>query len=367
MKICLVAKTCDPKTGGIGRHIFELSNELVENGHEVTVLTIGDDIPEGLNADVVEVDSRSIDSTTFDPYLAVPKFYSYLRKNGDSFDVVHAHEIPSLSVYLARKRGLDAKFVYTVHGVAYELISRPFLKPLAKVLHFPERLSVNEADKIVAVSEHAKNETVSHYGVSADKIEAIHNGVDTEKFYSSKQFENRILYVGYLIERKGSDIVVDSFADIAEKFPDTELVLVGEGRIEEELKEKVRESGLEDKVEFKKDVSDEELRDLYSSSIFVMPSKYEGQGIVYVEAMSCGAPVIGCDNSAIPEMIEDSVNGYLIDRDSESLSQALTSILEDDKLRKSMSEASREKAKDFDWNKIAERTETLYRNLVEQS
>jgi len=360
MKICLVAKTCDPRTGGIGRHIFELSNALMDRGHDVTVLTMKGNIPVGLEAEVVELGSRRINSTTFDPYLAVPKFYRYLCKHGDDFDVVHAHEIPSLSVYLARKRGLDAQFVYTVHGVAYELISRPVLKPLAKILHFPERLAVKESDKIVAVSEHTKEETVEHYGINEDKIEAIHNGVDTEKFYNSIDFENRLLYVGYLIERKGSDIVVDSFIDIANEFSETDLVLVGKGRMSDELREKVISAGLEDRVSFRSDVSDEELRDLYSGSVFVMPSKYEGQGIVYVEAMSCGAPVIGCDNSAIPEMIEDGVNGYLVDRCVDSLSEAFTNILGDDSLRSSMGERSREKAKSFDWSLIAARTEELY-------
>ena len=365
MKICLVAKTCDPRTGGIGRHIFELSNELVEKSHDVTVLTMNGERPEGLKAEVVEVNSWSIDSTTLDPYLAVPAFYRYLREYGDEFDVVHAHEIPSLSVYLAKLRGLNAKFVYTVHGIAYELISRPVLKPVAKVLHFPERLAVKSADKIVAVSEHAKRETVEHYGVDEERIEAIHNGVDTEKFYPSEDFDNQLLYVGYLIERKGSDIVIDSFIDIADEFPNTNLVLVGRGRMGEDLRNKVSGAGLEDRVDFRSNVSDEELRDLYSSSIFTMPSAYEGQGIVYVEAMSCGAPVIGCDNSAIPEMIEDGINGYLIDRTSEALSSALESILKDDDLRESMSRSSREKAKDFDWDNIADETLGLYQGLVE--
>ncbi len=365
MNICFVAKTCDPKTGGIGRHIFELSNHLEELGHDVTILTRpGNDGVKGLKADIVEIDHFGIGSMTLDQYFAVPWFYRYLKRNGDDFDVIHCHELLSLSGYFAKLRSVDSNFVYTVHGVAYELISRNFLKPLAKILHFPERLCVRSFDRVVAVSENTRNETLEHYNISDEKVETIYNGVDTDKFRPVKEFDNQLLFVGYFIERKGSDLVVDAFCNLADDFPNTKLVLVGKGRMEEELREKVSNSGLENRVDFRKNVSDEELRDLYSSSIFVMPSKYEGQGIVYVEAMSCGAPVIGCDNSAIPEMIEDGVNGYLIDRDSESLAQVLTSILEDDDLRVSMSESSREKAKDFDWGKIAAQTESLYQDLI---
>jgi len=362
MKICMLAKQCDPMAGGVGRHIYELSRRLVEEGHDVTVvLREGQKVPD-IDAEFVEVSYRNLGPEVLDNYSSAWSVYRFLKRRGEEFDVVHGHEVyGALGYRLSEEKGYS--YVYTVHGLAYNLISREFLKPLAKILHYPERLAVNNADRVVAVSENTRREVLEDYSVEESKVETIYNGVDTEKFSSSQDFENKILYVGEFLERKGADIVIDSFNEISDVFPEVKLVLVGKGRIEEELREKVSDSGLEDRVDFRKNVSDEELRDLYSSSVFVMPSKYEGQGIVYVEAMSCGAPVIGCDNSAIPEMIEDGVNGYLIDRTSEALSDALESILEDDDLRESMGRSSREKAKDFDWNNIAKKTLRLYNNL----
>lgn len=361
MKICVLAKQCDPKLGGVGRHVYELSRRLVGKGHDVTlVVREGQERPD-LDVEFVEVSYRGLGPEVLNNYSSAWSVYSFLKRRGEEFDIVHGHEVYGALGYRLKEKK-SYKFVYTVHGLAYNLISRERLRPLAKLLHFPERLAVKNSDKTVAVSENTKKEVIEEYCVESGQVEVIYNGVDTEKFRPTEEFSNQVLYVGEFLGRKGADIVVEAFQKL--NLSDTKLVLVGKGRMEEELREKVRDSGLEDRVEFRKNVSDEELRGLYSSSIFVMPSKYEGQGIVYVEAMSCGAPVIGCDNSAIPEMIEDGINGYLIDRDSEALSNALESILEDEELRNSISDASREKAKEFDWDIIAAQTESIYRDLV---
>jgi len=352
MEVCIVAESCDPMDGGLGRHVYELSKRM---GHvvDLTVLCVSGEDIEGV--EVVEVSSRL---PNVKGYGTVPAMYSFLKEN--EFDVVHCHGVPGLAGYLAKRSGKDSDFVYTVHGIAYELISREWLKSVAKLVHLPERLCVRSFDKVVAVSENTAREVVEHYSVEEDKITTIYNGVDTEKFRFVKDFDNQLLYVGYFIERKGPEIVLDAFSKLVKDFPDLELVMVGRGRLEEDLKKKTREKGLEDSVKFLKNISDKQLVELYSESIFVMPSAYEGQGIVYVEALSCGAPVIGCNNSAIPEMVEDGENGFLVDRNSEAVDNCIRSILEDDGLRRSMSLNAREKALEFDWDRIVSKTLDLY-------
>jgi len=358
-----LAKTCDPLTGGLGRHVYELSSRLAKKGNDVTVVVLkggGTDIQ---GVDVVELDFFDLGHSVLNMYGAVPFYLNFLRKNADSFDVVHGHEIIGFPGLLESKVE-DFNFVYTAHGVASDHVSRSYLRPVAKLVHLPDKLNLKYADKVIAVSDNTKEQLLSDYGLDERKVCRIYNGVDTQKFVNSCEFGNRIVFVGYLVERKGPQIVLEVFKKIENSFDDLELVIVGDGRLKAELVRNVKDNGLEDRVFFENDISDEELIDLYSSSIFVMPSSYEGQGIVYVEAMSCGAPVIGCDNSAIPEMIEDGVNGFLIDRNSAELADALSKILEDEELRERMSSNAMRTSDKFDWNNIVDDTARLYSELV---
>jgi len=367
MDICVLSKDFGPESGGLGRHVRELAVRMVEDGHSVTVVT-ADDVSESVDGvDFVSVGSRDLGFDVFESYSSVWSIYRFLKHNQDDFDVIHAHSVYGLAPYFLDKfAGLDTDFVFTVHGIAYELISRDFLKPLAKVLHFPERVCVKNCDKVVAVSESAKKGVLEEYGVSGDRVKVIYNGVDTDRFRSVREFDNNLLYVGYFIERKGPDLVLDSFIDLKNNgFDDLELYLVGKGRMEDELREKVESVGLSDSVYFLSSVSDEKLVELYSNSIFVMPSKYEGQGIVYVEALSCGAPVIGCDNSAIPEMINDGENGFLVDRDKDAIGEAVEKLLNNRDLIKEFGSNARESALSFDWDLMAEKHLELYKDLLD--
>ena len=365
MKLLFLAKSVGSEAGGLGRHVLEVSKRLVEKGCEVTVLTQEDMTKQDHGFEVVIVPKKNLPHNVLENYSTLPKVNKFLKERGEEFDIVHGHEVFGSPGYRHRS-DKNYRYVYTVHGLAYNLISREKLKPLAKILHYPERRACKKADKVVAVSENTKKEVVEEYKVDPGKVEVIYNGVDTEKFRPTKSFENRVLYVGEFLERKGSVLLVKAFSNVLEKFEHAELVLVGKGRLEEKLRKLVNDLEIEDNVVFKKNVTDEELVDLYSSSVFVMPSSYEGQGIVYVEAMACGSPVIGCDNSAIPEMIENGSNGFLIDRKVEEIEKALEKLFSNPEKVKKMGENARKTAGKFSWDEITEKTLKSYKKFREQ-
>lgn len=366
MKICLVSKTCDPKTGGLGRHVLELANSLEDRGHDVKVLTRkGGSSPE-LEVDVVEVGYLDLRQDVLNSYSAMPGFVNYLRKHGQDFDLIHGHGLLGFSQPLALFLRLsDTKFVYTLHGVSSEHTSRKWLQPLARLLFYPEKLTVKAADRLITVSKDAKKRAMDHYSLEEKSIDVVYNGVDTDKFSSTTEFDNKILFVGHMNSRKGPQILLESFLEIEDSFPDAELVLVGGGRIKPELQKKVDKRGLNDRVSFLENISEDKLVELYSESIFVLPSAYEGLGMVYVEAMACGAPVIGCDNSAVPEVIDDGETGFLVERNSESISEKLRELLENPDLVQEMGKNGWEKTESLSWSSIAEETEKVYSKILE--
>ncbi len=364
MHICLLAKKVGPETGGLGRHVTELCNQYVEKGHEVTVLTRECPNKERTKGEIVEVPYIDAKVEALNFYTSLKGFYQELKKRKNDFDVIHGHGMDSLSYLMLKKRIEDLPpLVYTLHGISEKHISRKCLQPVANVLYYPERKVVKNADQLIAVSKDAKSRSSEHYGVVEEEIEVIYNGVDTEKFRPVNEFDNKILFVGHMVSRKGPQILLDAFEKLSEDYPFTELNFVGGGRKKEELKKQTREKGLKEQINFLENVSDEELIELYSESVFVLPSEYEGLGIVYLEANACGAPAVGCNLSAVPEVIDHGETGMLIDRNPKSLEKALRELLSDHKKIKEMGNKGREKAKGFEWSRIADETLELYRSI----
>lgn len=110
------------------------------------------------------------------------------------------------------------------------------MKPLAKLLHSPEKSNIKQANSLIAVSEDAKERAIEYYGVSKNKIRVICNGADTQKFKSTSKFDNNLLFVGHMNSRKGPDILLDSFIELKEDYKDLTLSSVGSGRLKKELK-----------------------------------------------------------------------------------------------------------------------------------
>lgn len=365
MRICLISKAVDLKTGGLGRHVSELAESLAENDHEVTVLTRDPvDLEE---VEVVELNYIDLHQDVLNSYSAIPSIVNYLRKHSGEFDIVHGHGVIGFSHSLAKILNMsDAKFIYTLHGVSSEHTSRSWLKPFAQALFYPEKLTVSSADGLIAVSEDTKQKAIDYYNLEEERLEVINNGVDMEKFSAEWSFENKILFVGHLVSRKGPGKLLEAFKILADGNPDLELVFVGSGRMKEELMKNVEDSGLSDQVKFRQDVSEEELVGLYSSSIFCMPSKYEGFGMVYIEAMAAGAPVLATEGTAIEEVITDGEDGLMVSREPNKLAESLGKVISDEEFRDSLSKNAKKKAKQFDWSAVAEKTENYYKEVVEE-
>lgn len=231
------------------------------------------------------------------------------------------------------------------------------------------KISVMNAKRILTISKSSKDDIESFYKIDKSKITIAYPGYDSETFYPISDKEkikevqdkyqikgNYALYIGTIQPRKNLVRLIEAF----QKIDNLKLVIVGktkglgrQGWMYEEILEKPKELGIEDKVVFTGFAPTEDLPYLISgASVFVLPSLWEGFGIPAVEAMACGTPVIVSNVSSLPEAVGDA--GIVVDPYSvEQIEHAIRAIAFDQKLRMKKAKEGLQQAEKFSWEKMA--------------
>lgn len=217
------------------------------------------------------------------------------------------------------------------------------------------RLALAGSEVVLAPSQYTAERLAGAQGVARDRIRCLPWGLEPERsvklaapIHSAMSSEGRIiLTVGRLAanERyKGVDTLIQALAQLKREIPDVQLIVVGEGDDRARLEGLARAMGISDRVSFLGRLSTEELITCYRrADVFAMPSRGEGFGFVFLEAMACGKPVIGGAHGGTCDIIEDGVNGFLVPySDTDKLAHVLCRLLTDDSLRSEMGERARE-------------------------
>ncbi len=270
------------------------------------------------------------------------------------FDIVHAHyAAPQGVLGLILKRLLRIPLVVTVHGTDINYLGRRRLTRavIARVLQ--------GADVVVAVSRHLKREAEA---LGAERVKVIYNGVEVPAEAEGER-EPIVLFVGSLVRQKGVDVLLRAFRRVKERIPKARLVIVGDGQQRAKLEKMCKKMGLKD-VHFEGTKS--ELSGYYSKAkVLALPSRAEGFGLVALEAMAHGTPVVASEVGGIPEVVADGETGFLVKpEDADALAEALTEVLRNRKLWERLSSASRRRAAEFSWDAAAEGYRQIYRELV---
>jgi glycosyltransferase involved in cell wall biosynthesis len=300
-------------------------------------------------------------------------------------DVVHAHfstplaEIAALRY--AKKRKLPV--VLTYHGDWQETFGGIVRRT---ALSFYNRYLLDKVlscvDTIISPSRYYVNDS-RFLGKYQDKIIVIPNGINIEDFNISRSKEecreklglelnkNIILFVGNLIQYKGPDILVRAASIVVKEIPDMELIFVGSGNMRNELEEFCKKLGVEKHVKFAGFV-EERLKLLYykAADIFCLPSimSTESFGIVNLEALACGLPIVASAIGGIPDIVKDGVNGLLVPpKNPGALADAITYLLKNEDVRRKMGKKGREMVKKYSWEEIAGRIEKIYKELINAS
>lgn len=297
-------------------------------------------------------------------FLFFNVFYSI--RNLRKMDIIHVQwPIPN---------GLGAIFLRKVYGIPYINTIHGEEVYLSKRYHtlFALKWLVNNSIKTITNSTITK-ESCIEAGLDKVKLDVIPFGVDTEFFKPIKIPKDeklfQILSVGYLIERKGFEYLIKAIKEVIKKHDNVRLLIVGSGPLENKLKNLIKELALEGTVSILKNVSDNELLKLYNSSdLFILPSvvdsqgNTEGLGVVLLEAMACGLPVIGSNVGGITDIIKDGLTGLLVEeKDFIGISGSIITLIENENLREELSNKGHKLVSTkFSWDKVARRYNEIY-------
>ncbi len=361
MRVILASDYFYPKIGGITTHIEYLARSLERRGHEVVILTKRgnfDDSSHGL--DVVRVNSLF----NYPGVLDIPSTGEIDRAiERVRPDVVHAHHAFSplslFSMSVAKRRAVAT--VLTNHSIQFMYNFDLLWRPSSYVL-FPIRQMINNADRIVAVSQAAK-EFIRYF---TDKdVAVIPNGVSVEEFApGEKEFDGRsILFVGRLVYRKGVHLLLEVMLRVVAELPDAHLTIAGTGYLAPFIKHLAGDWGLQRNVTIVLRPSRPELIELYRrANVFVLPSIYgESFGIVALEAMASKTPIVAANQGGIGEIVKHGETGFLVKRgDVESMADYVIRLLEDKSCARAVSEKAFESVRNYDWSVITPRIEKVY-------
>jgi glycosyltransferase involved in cell wall biosynthesis len=214
---------------------------------------------------------------------------------------------------------------------------------------------------------------VRHYGLKAEQIPVLHTGVDTALFYPhpiAKETRPTIVFAGRISPNKGADLLVDAVCRLSREYPDVQLRLLGKGSDEfvDQLRAKAAQHGMPNLLDLPGFIAREELpAHLSRAHVFAAPSKYEpGPGLVCLEAMACGLPVVACAGAGAAEVVMPGENGLLVPPgDAAALADALGVLLSKPALREAMAARSRQYAQDVaDSQLCLQRLEAFYASVV---
>lgn len=238
--------------------------------------------------------------------------------------------------------------------------------PLAYLVYWYERFIPARCRNRVFISESVCRQIPPNGG----RTQVIYTGIESDLFDETPEEHNYILTLGRVdIYNKGLDILIPAFKRLRAEIPDARLVIAGDGKDMPALRQMIREAGLEEAVETPGRVDAAKKRELLRKSLFVvMPSRYEGWGIVAIEAAACGKATVGSNIDGLSDSIVDGQTGLLFARESvEDLHTKLRTLVQDREQRLRLGRQGRDRAKLFLWDSIAVEQQKFYEAVRQES
>lgn len=304
-----------------------------------------------------------------------------LRRGGEAgpYDLIVGFDIDGACL----AGSAPAPYACSVKGVLAEeaRCERGWPRRMLAGLALLERRNARRAPLVLSTSRYCIDRIRHHYGVPPQRLALVPEGIDLQVWQPStdpavlaeldaRREPYTVLCVARQYPRKRIGDLIDAFALVTAREPRARLVVIGDGPEHAALAQRLRERGLQQQVQLLGALAvDAEVRAWYHrASVFCLPSQQEGFGIVFLEAMASGLPVVSTTATAIPEVVPDGEAGLLVPpRDPQALAAALLRLLQDPDLVARLRDAGRRHARQFSWERVADRFLEVVAPLVDET
>ncbi|MGD9155482.1 MAG: glycosyltransferase family 4 protein [Bacillota bacterium] len=391
MKVLMLSWEFPPKViGGIARHVADLSKALVKNGSEVHVITCGvPGVPETERVDGVAVYRAAMSNPAAPDFLTwvmqlnlnLVEQANRLRYEGLKFDLVHAHD------WLVAYAGKNLKHAWripmtaTIHATEYGR-NNGLHNQLQRYISDVEWWLGYEAWRVICCSQYMRSELQRVFQIPDDKLRVIANGVYPEEFTRTDLEpvkirsrycawdEKMLFYVGRVVREKGLGVLLDAMPRILATYPKVKLVIAGKGPYMDELRHRAYQLGIYHHIYFTGFIADNTRNALYQcADVAVFPSLYEPFGIVALEGMAAGVPVVVSDTGGMSEIIQHGRNGLkaYTDNTVSLADNILWALGNPDHTNQMKQQALKDIANLYSWQWIAARTQDVYTEILREA
>jgi glycogen(starch) synthase len=374
--------------GGLGRHVEALARELAAAGHDVRVVTRGDEpaatdaVVDGVRVRRAAADPLALDFTT-ESLLAWTQAseHALLRAALPLLrrwrpDVVHAHDwlVAQSAITLARHTG--APLVTTIHATEAGRHQGWLPRPLNLAIHSVERWLVGESAAVITCSTAMHDEAVRLFEVPPAQVTVVPNGIDAAR-WRVPAAERRamrarfgdgplVAFAGRLVHEKGVQTLLEAVRPLRAGFPQLRVAVAGTGPYQEQLHTRARRLRVARAVDWLGFVSEDDLAALLAAAdVVAVPSLYEPFGIVALEAAAAHTPLVVAETGGLVDLVADGVaSASFAPQDAAGLSAAITTVLKNpDRARRQVRHADRVIRRDYTWRAVALHTAAVYARL----
>ncbi len=381
LSICVVTQQYQKIVSGIGLYTQNLISWLVKDGHQVTVIAPLDQrVLDNTRVHFIGVPLPLFNHTQARWFFLALYFSRVLRSlKREKFNLIHftdARESIFYQTDIPTAGNVNDTYAAEVQTPLYY---RRYYSDWAlrwayyQFVKYCELQALPRLQAIIANSHYTARVISSKYNIPDKRLYVCYKSIIPGYYATvlrrrqSKPAEPfHILFVGGNMQRKGLPVLIQAAPKILANLPAVEFWVVGKDKAIQRMKALCYEKKVESKFHFFGWIPHNELLNLYAQAdVFVMPSLLEAFGVVFLEAMACGIPVIGTRVGGIPELIQDGYNGLLVDPDNpDALAQAIVRVLTDDILWKQLQEAGLKTAYHFDVKRMMQCTYKIYEALL---
>ena len=363
--------------GGLARHVGRLSEELAAQGHEVHVVTRGGpELPRDAVRHGVRVHRVAASRTPWD----LDAFLTWIeelnadllaagRALGGGFDVVHGHDwlVGGAADGLARALGVPR--VMTCHATEHGRHEGRVAHHPQDRIHASERAVARQADAVIACSRFMGAHVTEVFGLDPARVRVIANGIDAPAAVPRRPAregaKRLVLLVGRLVYEKGFQVALDALPAVLAAVPGARFTVAGSGPYEGELRARAERLGLLERGDFLGWRGDAALAELYArADVCAVPSLYEPFGLVALEAMAAGCPVVAADTGGLREVVPDGTGRRVRPGHAGDLARALVDVLADPDAAARVAATARAHAAGFAWADAARRTAEVYAQVA---